>query len=225
MKNLFAFILLTGLLAFTSCKQTEGEKAEVSEAAVVAESTGTAVPVNLAESMVSWEGAKPTGAHTGTIGVSQGTVTLDNGAVTGGSFVIDMNSITCTDLDGDMKVNLENHLKGFADGKEDHFFNVAKYPTGKFEISKVVALSGDAEANSTVYGNLTIRDITKEIGFRANITADGDAVTVATPQFTIDRTQWGVNYGSKSVFDNLGDKFVNDEIGLKIDLKAGKLAM
>lgn len=224
MKNLALLILFAGLL-ITACKQTPGEKAEVNEAAVVAESTGVEIPVNVADSKLNWEGAKPTGTHTGTISLMEGNVTVDNGQVTGGAFVIDMNSITVTDLDGDMKANLENHLKGFAEGKEDHFFNVAKFPTGKFEISKVVTLSGDAEANSTVYGNLTLRDMTKEIGFRAMITVSGDQVTVSTPQFTIDRTQWGVNYGSKSVFDNLGDKFVNDEIGLKIDLKAGKLAM
>jgi len=52
-----------------------------------------------------------------------------------------------------------------------------------------------------------------------------DMVEVTTPPFTIDRTQWGVNYGSKSVFDNLGDKFINDEVGITITLKAGKAIM
>jgi len=36
----------------------------------------------------------------------------------------------------------------------------------------------------------------------------------------IDRTKWDVNYGSKSLFDNLGDKFISDNIELQIELQA-----
>lgn len=225
MKKLFALMLFAGAIALFSCKESAGEKAEVSDAAQVEATTGDVVPVNVSNSVINWEGTKPTGTHTGTINISEGSVVVNDGKVTGGSFTIDMNSIVNTDQNGDMKANLENHLKGFAEGKEDHFFNVAQHPTAKFELTKVVSLDGDADANSTVYGNLTIKDITKEIGFRATINTNGDQVTVSTPQFTIDRTQWGVNYGSKSIFDDLGDKFINDEIGLKINLQAGKLAM
>jgi hypothetical protein len=47
-------------------------------------------------------------------------------------------------------------------------------------------------------------------------------MTLNTEVFTINRTDWGVNYGSKSVFENLGDKFINDDIELKISIKANK---
>ena len=70
-----------------------------------------------------------------------------------------------------------------------------------------------------------MKGVTKEVGFKANITVTDGQVVVTTPQFTIDRTQWGVNYNSKSVFDNLGDNFINDEIGLRINLTAGKAAI
>lgn len=221
------FILLISMLGFvaTSCKQTSGEEAKVSDATEVVEAQGKIIAVSNQESSISWEGSKPTGTHAGTIDIAQGHVTVQDNKIVGGSFVMDMNTITVTDLDGDMKAGLEGHLKGLAEGKEDHFFNVAKYPSAKFEVSKIVTLTGDEEANSTIYGNLTIRDVTKEIGFRANISVNGDRVTVKTPQFTIDRTQWGVNYGSKSIFDDLGDKFVNDDIGLKIKLVAGQAAI
>ncbi len=212
-------------MSLFACKQSTGEAAEVSEAAEVAETTGTTVAVDTDNSVINWEGSKPTGTHVGTINLSEGSVAIADGKVTGGSFVIDMNTITDTDLEGDMKVGLENHLKGYSEGKEDHFFDVAKYPTGKFEITKITALSGDEAANSMVYGNLTLKDQTKEVGFKANIDVNGNRVVVTTPQFTINRTDWGVNYGSKSVFDNLGDKFINDEIGLAINLTAGKAAM
>lgn len=225
MKNVLWLGLIIGLMALASCKQAEGEKAKVKEAQKVEAAEGTSVAINPNNSNIKWEGVKPTGKHWGTIQVSNGEIMIKDGRVTGGNFTIDMNTITVDDLEGDEKAGLEGHLKGQADGKEDHFFNVAKYPTAKFEITKIVSLEGDTEANSTVYGNLTIRDITKGIGFRANIDTNGDAVTVSTPQFTIDRTQWGINYGSKSIFDNLGDKFINDDMSIIIEVNAGKPAM
>lgn len=224
MKNLIFLFSITGLVLM-SCKGPEGEKAAVSEAAEVAVASGKTVVISTDDSSIGWVGSKPTGTHTGTIGLSQGSVTVQDGRITGGTFIIDMNSITVTDLEGGKKAGLEGHLKGFSEGKEDHFFNVAKYPTGKFEISKIVTLDGDEEANSTVYGNLTIRDITKEVGFRANIEVSRERVNVTSPQFTIDRTQWGVNYGSQSVFDNLGDKFINDEIALSLNITGGQAAI
>ena len=208
-----------------SCKKAEGEKATVSAPAEVKASTGVTMPVDLGASMVSWEGSKPTGSHTGTIKLSSGELTLDGMAITGGSFVLDMNSITNTDQEGGKKAGLEAHLKGTAEGKEDHFFNVPKYPTGKFEITKVVKVNGNPSATHSIYGNLTIREITKQIGFQALVGIGKDRVEVTTPPFTIDRTNWDINYGSKSIVDNLGDNFINDEIGLTITLKAGKVVM
>ncbi len=226
MKNLiFLLFASAALLCTTSCKKAAGDAAEVAEAAKVAVSTGKTFPVNVGSSMVTWEGAKPTGTHTGTISLTSGEVTVDGNMITGGSFVLDMNSITNTDLEGDMKAGLESHLKGTAEGKEDHFFNVVKYPTGTFDITKVTKVDGDEEATHLIYGNLTLKGITKEIGFKALVGIGSNKVEVTTPSFTIDRTQWGVNYNSKTVFEGLGDKFVNDEVGLTIKLSAGKEMM
>lgn len=216
---MFAMILLVG--SMTSCKDSEGEKAEVSNKGEVAEATGSMMTVDSINSKVMWEGTKPTGSHNGTVNVSEGSIAVKEGKVTGGNFTLDMNSITCVDLEGDSKAGLEGHLKGTAEEeKDDHFFNVKKFPTAKFEITKVTGLAGNEEANSLVYGNLTMKDVTKQVSFKANIvTADG-VVRVNAPKFTIDRTQWNVTYGSKSIFDNLKDKFINDEIGLQIELAA-----
>lgn len=226
MKNTIILLMLSAtFMMSTSCKKVEGDKAEVTEAKAVEKVSGQELEVDLANSMVSWEGAKPTGAHTGTINLSEGVVILKGGDIAGGSFVLDMNSITNTDMEGKMKTNLEAHLKGTVEGKEDHFFNTPKFPTGKFEITKVTKLNGDEEATHLIYGNLTLKDITKQVGFKALVGIGTNRVEVSTPSFKIDRTLWGVNYGSKSVFDDLGDKFVNDEVGLSIKLKAGKLTL
>ncbi len=207
-------------LSVVSCKKTEGEKATTGEAEKVESAEGTAVNVNTETSLVKWVGTKPTGSHMGTVGLSEGSISVKDGKVTGGSFVLDMNSIKCTDLEGDEAAGLEGHLKGLDSDGADDFFNVNKYPTAKFEITKVSALMNNDEANSLVYGNLTMKDQTKSVGFKANITVDGGAVKVSAPQFTIDRTQWNINYGSKTVFTDLKDKFINDDIGLSIELSS-----
>lgn len=216
---MFAMILLVG--SMTSCKDSAGDKAGVSNKGEVAAATGMTMAVDAAASKVMWQGTKPTGTHMGTVNVSGGSVSVKDGKVTGGNFTLDMTSITCTDLEGDSKAGLEGHLKGTAEAeKDDHFFNVKKYPTAKFEITKVTGLAGNAEANALVYGNLTMKDQTKQVSFKATITATDETVSVSAPKFTIDRTQWNVTYGSKSIFDDLKDKFVNDEIGLQIELSA-----
>lgn len=219
------FVLLTFSLLFglVSCKNTKGDKAEVSDAGKAAVKTGEMMKVNSATSKVLWEGTKPTGAHNGTVDVTEGTVSVEGGKVTGGKFSLDMNTITVLDLEGDGKADLEGHLKGLGEGDSaDHFFNVNKYPTASFEITKVTGLTGAEGANALVYGNLTMKGQTKQISFKANINVTSGAVSVETPQFTIDRTQWNVQYGSKSIFPDLKDKFINDDIGLKIMLNASK---
>ena len=207
-------------LGYTSCKKTPGEKAEVSDAKEVATAQGTDYTVNSATSMVNWEGAKPTGSHTGTVTVSGGSVTMTNGSVSAGNFTLDMNSITVTDLEGDKKAYLEGHLKGMSDDNADDFFNVRKFPQATFDITKVTKLVNDADANHLVYGNLTMKGISKEIQFKAKIDVNGNQVTVSTPQFTIDRTLWEVKYGSPSFFEGLKDKAINNDIALSINLSA-----
>lgn len=227
MKNLlasFALILL-GMVAISSCSNgNKADKAKVNTAAEVKQTTtaGTKLMVDTKASVINWTGSKPAGKHTGTIALKSGEITTKDGEVVGGSFVMDMNSIVCTDLDGDMKANLEAHLKGT--GKEDgasDFFNVTKYPTSKFVITKLAKLKGDESgATHIVYGNLTIKDVTKEVGFKATVNKDNAGYLISTPEFSIDRTEWGIKYGSKKFFDDLKDKFINDDINLAIKLQA-----
>lgn len=215
--------MLCASLAFTvSCKKDNTENAETTDATEAAEASAEAVKytVNTAESTIDWTGSKPTGKHTGTINLSEGEFSVKNDSVESGKFVIDMNSITVTDLEaGNGKEDLEAHLKGL--GKEDtadHFFNVKKYPTGTFEITGITQEAG----KTMVEGNLTLKETTKNIKFPATITVTPEAVTLTSENFKINRTLWSVNYSSKSIFDNLGDKYVDDEIELKVNIKATK---
>lgn len=224
MKNRIASLLILSALTLTvSCKNDKTAEAETTEAGTVKEASGEAVSytVDKGNSKIDWTGSKPTGKHTGTINLSDGTVSIKDNVLDSGKFTIDMNTITVTDLKaGDGKEDLEGHLKGTG-GKEedfDHFFNVKKYPQSTFEITKAVTENG----KTAVEGNLTMKGITKNVKFPATVTVDGNTVTLVSDAFTINRTLWNVNYGSKSVFDNLGDKFINDDIELKVSITAKK---
>lgn len=205
------------MTTFVSCKkEATVTTSDAVESVVVA---GASIPykLDLQNSVVNWKGSKPTGTHTGTIMFSDGEAIVKNDTLVGGKFVFDMNSITVTDLkSGDGKEDLEAHLKGTGEKeKEDHFFNVNKYPKGSFEVTKVTEENG----KSMITGNLTLKEISKSITFPAVITNDEKAMTITSEAFPINRTEWNVNYASKSVFDDLKDKTIDDNIELKINVK------
>lgn len=213
------FITQIGLMSMfmifmVSCKK-ENKSAVTGEAAPVAEAVGTEYSIVQGRSLINWSGSKLAGTHTGTFQVSKGTVSVDNGKVTGGNFTIDMNSLICTDLAaGQGKEKLEGHLKS-AD-----FFDVAAHPEATFEITKVTALEGSSDANSLIYGNLTMKGVSKQVGFKAMVNNKGNGITVTTPEFSINRTDFGMTYGSASLTDTVKDKAINDEVKLSITLGA-----
>ena len=167
-----------------------------------------AYTVDPAKSTITWVGKKVTGSHNGTIALQSGTLNVDGKKVTGGTFTIDMNSIK--DADGSAK--LEGHLKA------DDFFGTAKFPTSTFVITKVAG-SG---ATLTVTGNLTIKGITKPVSFPATVAVNADGtVSALAGKILVDRTKYDIRYGSKSFFDSIGDKAIDDnfEIGVKLVAK------
>ena len=224
MKKMILSLAVVSAIAMTSCKNTnnqqnaEQEMVSTEQAAVneMKKEAGKFDYTATSASVVEWVGAKPTGKHNGTISVSQGGVNVENGAIVGGEFVFDMNTITVLDLPaGDGKEDLEDHLKGTGkEDAEDHFFNAKKFPTSTF-----VLKSFDGK---NITGDLTIKGVTKEISFPATVTVTENEVNINSEVFKINRVDFGVNYGSKSVFDNLKDKFINDDIELVVKAKATK---
>ena len=216
--SLFAVITLVTITL--SCKDEKKHETEATTAEEVKAAPETAVMYHVSdsESSIEWTGSKPAGKHSGTIKLLSGSFEVKSGNIESGSFIIDMTSINVTDLEGDDKAYLEGHLRGEGEGKEDHFFNVAKFPKATFEVTGV----SEKEGKTVLAGNLTIKGVEKNISFPVNVSDNGDTYVISSDIFTIDRTQWGVNYGSKSIFENLGDKFINDDIELKISVTAKK---
>ncbi|MFK8101614.1 MAG: YceI family protein [Saprospiraceae bacterium] len=213
-------IMLLAISMVVSCKNNteSADKAKAKPAVTATTSTaGEAYKVDVATSMVRWTGNKPTGdSHQGTISITGGTVKVANGTVTGGEFMMDMGSLVSTDLkSGEGKEKLEGHLKS------GDFFEVEKYPTGKFVITGAKAVSGREDATHEITGNLTLKDKTHSITFPAHVGVVGDKVMAQTPKFMINRTTWGVSFNS-GILGTAKDMLINDDVALVVTLNATK---
>lgn len=225
MKILAKFIALSVIVAFTACA-SGGQKTETRDAAdVAAANYDLKYEVSLDQSSIKWEGYKPTGTHHGTIAIKDGKLKFSEGALVGGSFTIDMKSIVVQDLtDPDMNAKLTGHLLS-AD-----FFEAETYPEATFEITAVAPVDGsqidrskekgDLVPTHAISGNLTMKGVTKNLTFNAKVAMDGSSFMAETNQFFIDRVDWNVQYGSKKLFADLKDNFINDEMGIAITLVA-----
>lgn len=161
------------------------------------------VKVDTKASTISWTGSKVVGGgHTGTISLKEGSLDLAGGKLKGGSFVIDMSSIS------EPSERLVGHLKS------DDFFAVKTYPTAAFQTTKVKA---NKEGGYDVSGDITIKGKTESISFPATL-KEANGGYEATASITIDRSKFDVRYGSGSFFDDLGDKAISDEFTLEVKL-------
>lgn len=173
--------------------------------------------IDTKESSVNWKGSKKMGkVHTGTISVKEGQVELDKkNQITGGNIAIDMSSITNEDLKDspEFQKKLVGHLSS------EDFFDVSKNPTSTFKILSVTTKSKD---EVLVKGELTIIGKTNPIEFPAKVTVE-KGVVKGDAQVKLDRTKWGLKYGSGNFFKELtADKIINDEFELNLKLVAKK---
>ncbi len=158
------------------------------------------------KSSLAWHGKKVTGEHFGNINLKSGNLEVTNDQIAKGIFIIDMTSITNSDLtDATYNTKLVNHLKS------DDFFGVANHPEAVLEIVKAGKFVNN---EATVEANLTIKKITHPITFKAK--RDGKTYTA---DLVVDRAKYDVRYGSGSFFDGLGDKMIYDEFEMKIRIE------
>ncbi len=172
--------------------------------------------IDASKSTFKWTGKKVTGQHWGYIKFTSGTIATDGTNVTGGSFTVDMNSMDCQDLTPDKGGSkLLGHLKS------DDFFGVAAFPMSMMTIKSATAKGG---GQFDVKADLTIKGTTSEVTFPAAISMDGKMLT-AKAAFKVDRTKYGIKYGSGSFFENLGDKAISNDFDVEVDIAANAAVM
>ncbi len=169
--------------------------------------------VDLTKSSISWEAKKLVGGHSGFVDLTSGTLVFNGKKLAGGGFIANMTTIKTMDNGTKPNAGLDKHLKA------DDFFGVEKYPAANFTIKKVTG-SG---ANLNITGDLTIKGVTKSVTFPATVTWNADkTISAVAEKIEIDRTKYGIQYRSKSVFSDIGDKMIEDNFTISVKLVAKK---
>ena len=216
MKKIFLGLSAVALVAFTSCEKKEAVAVTDSEDVATADESAQAYTVDTATSNVEWRGFKiyegetEEQGHHGTIKLSSGTINLEGNKIVAGDFVIDVATLESMDLNEspDDKAKLDAHLK------DADFLDVAKYPTATFNITGVNAIEG--EYNTEISGNLKMREEEKNITFKANVGVDGDKLTIASEEFTINRQDFGITFAGG------GGSVIKDNVTLRVNIQANE---
>lgn len=213
-KRLFSLSIPALFTAFVivSCSKEKPVTSENNE--VTTTKDGNQFVLDTLNSNVEWKGYKvfksDNTSHFGTIKFESGDVTVKDGKLESGKFVADMASLTSEDLK-DKKEDLEK-LNGHL--KSADFFEVEKFPTASYEITKV-SPSAEGDYNTILDGNLTIKGITKPVQFKANVSVNGSEVTIATEPKDIMREEFGVKFQSPAA-----NGVIKNEVTLQIKVKA-----
>ncbi len=171
------------------------------------------------EGLVHWSATYTVGkkGHEGTIQVESGELQVSQGQLVFGKVILDMNSITATDVkDPNDRRELDSHLK------DSDFFETNKFPKAQFEFMEVLP-NNTPNFNWVLSGTLTLKGIRAPVNIPVKVTLDGDTLVAESVGFPINRTQWGVNFNS-GIIGTAMDKMVDDivPIYLKVTAKKGQ---
>lgn len=202
---------LTGILLI-SCGKDKPLTSESNEISTTKE--GNIYILDTINSRIEWKGFKvvktDNTSHFGTINFESGDVTVKEGKLESGKFVADMETLTSVDLkdDAEQLEKLNNHLKS------GDFFEVEKFPTASYEITKVTD-NPSGDYNTLLDGNLTIKGITKPVQFNANVSVKEGEVSIATEPKDIMREDFGVKFQMP-----VANGVIKEEVNLQILIKA-----
>ena len=213
--NKFSFLAASAAFILFACGETP--TADSSADASNAQNEEVTPPVaalvdgdytlNPDASEIVWVGTKVTGEHKGNIRLADGTLRVTEGRINGGTITIDMTSITNTDLDAENGANLVGHLAS------DDFFGVENFPTATFKFQEFAPTA----SGGILQGELTIKGITQANGAEVTVNAIEGGIEIRGVM-KIDRTEFGIRYGSGTFFEDIGDKAISDffELGFFI---------
>ncbi|MBB5036978.1 YceI family protein [Prosthecobacter dejongeii] len=169
--------------------------------------------LDLTESRVEWLGRNLLNKHSGHLPIQSGYLDIQNETITGGEIVFAMNEITCDDLAGN-----PYHDVLIAHLRSDDFFDTELFPEARLTLQRASHIPGSAAGtqNLEVKAALTLKGVTHSIQFSAAAGLDAEGRYVAQAALSIDRTRWGVLYGSGRFFSRLAGHLVNDLIEIQV---------
>ncbi|HBR13040.1 MAG TPA: YceI family protein [Chryseobacterium sp.] len=209
---LSALLLISATAMIISCGKDKPVTSESNE--VLTTNDGQIYTIDTLNSKAEWKGFKvvksDNTSHIGTLKFESGEVTVKNNKLESGQFVVDMTSISNTDLkDSENNSKLVGHLKS-AD-----FFDVNKFPTASFEITKISEAPAGGDYNTILDGNLTLKGITKPASFNANVKVANGELSIATEPKDINRDEFGIKFQMPAA-----EGLIKNEINVQMSIKA-----
>jgi polyisoprenoid-binding protein YceI len=161
--------------------------------------------IDLSVSKVIWSG-KALGIikHEGTVDFTQASLQVSEGRVKGGTFIVDLTTITATDknlnpMKGSKYEKLKQHLSS------SEFFDVETYPTATFNLDTIIA--------NSAFGKLTLRNHShQEQVENILISSEGNAIAI-TGDLVFNRKKFDVSWDTR-----FKDGIMADDIKLKVML-------
>lgn len=207
-----AFLLVSASVFIISCGKDKPVTSESND--VLTTNNGQIYVIDTMNSKAEWKGFKvvksDNTSHIGTLKFESGEVTVKDNKLESGQFVIDMTSIENEDLkDAESNGKLLGHLKS-AD-----FFDVEKFPTASFEITKISEAPSGSDYNTVLDGNLTLKGITKPAVFNANVKIKDGELTIATEPKDINRDEFGIIFQMPAA-----EGLIKNEINVQMKVKA-----
>ncbi len=176
--------------------------------------------VDTEASTIEWAGHNPHTRHDGSVRLQRGEIQVRAGQAKG-SLVVDMNTIENRSLAGDeLQPVLIAHLNS------DDFFFTRLFPTATFTFDSGTPTDPPyvTAPNVEIAGKLNLRGATAPVTFTATVYQEGDGPIIAKGGFDLDRTRWGVIYGSTRFFKHLGMHMVFDLIHFEVKIVAHRQA-
>ncbi len=209
---LAAILMISASVFVISCGKDKPVTSESNE--VLTTTNGQIYVVDTMNSKAEWKGFKvvksDNTSHIGTLKFESGEVTVKDNKLESGQFVIDMNSIANEDLkEADGNAKLIGHLKS-AD-----FFDVEKFPTASYEITKISEAPAGSDYNTVLDGNLTLKGITKPATFNANVKIKDGELSIATEPKDINRDEFGIKFQMPAA-----EGLIKNEINVQMKVKA-----
>jgi polyisoprenoid-binding protein YceI/rhodanese-related sulfurtransferase len=196
--------------------ELEGDQPELAEEEIPPALLDRTYVLDIEQSAIGWTGRNPNTTHHGTVRLSGGEIFIKNGLITG-NMTVDMTTIRNINLEGDpLQPVLIRHLMS------DDFFFTEMFPEAVFTITAARPIEGatQSEPNFEVEGALELMGIKKEMSFVANASREPGGEVKIESHFDVDRTQWGIIYGSARFFEKLGMHLVFDHISAQLHLVA-----
>jgi len=146
-----------------------------------------------------------------------GIVTVSENGSIAATTTLDIANLNVTSVSGPGGTDrLANHLRS------EDFFAAEQYPTATLTTTNIRS-SATSSSTYDVTADLTMKGVTNEISFPADISMEDGSISVRADT-EIDRSRWNIRYGSQSFFNDLGDNVIGDMVDISVDVVASVAA-